>query len=204
MSFTKNDYKLLDREVLYSGVFKLARYHLRHRLYQGGESPVFSREVLERTKAAAILPYDPKQDKVILIEQFRPGPVTVPDQNPWLIEIVAGILDSNEQPHEVAIREAQEEAGCAILNIHPICEYFVSPGGSNEYVHLYCGQIAIKDNGGIYGLIEEHEDIRAFTLNTDEALTWVKEGKINTSPAIVSLMWLSLNRNYLKTLWQAT
>lgn len=199
-SFSKKDFTIIKRDVLYQGVFRLARYHIKHRTFDGQWSNDYSRELLERKSAAAVLPYDPILDQVVLIEQFRVGALNDP-QSPWIMEIVAGVYDPGEPPEEVAKREADEEAGCKILDIYPICEYFVSPGGSNEYLHLYCGRIDASDAGGIHGLADENEDIRAFTLSLDEALTLLQEGKIKTSPAIISLQWLQLNREWLKQLW---
>lgn len=198
--FSQNDYEVTQRDLLYDGIFRMARYHLRHRKFNGEWSSTFTREVMERKSAAAILPYDPVLDRVILIEQFRAGSLANPE-SPWLIEVVAGVY-TDEMPLEVAIREADEEAGCKILDIQQICEYFVSPGGSNEYLHLYCGRVDASDAGGIHGLADENEDIRAISLSLDEAYKMVQEGKIKTSPAIISLQWLQLNREWLKQLWQ--
>lgn len=200
-SFTQNDYEIIQRDVLYQGIFRMARYHLRFRLFNGGFSDVLTREVMERKSAAGVLPYDPVLDRVVLIEQFRPGAISNP-QSPWLIEVVAGVYVPDEKPDQVAVREADEEAGCEILDLYPICEYFVSPGGSNEYFHLYCGRIDASTSGGIHGLHEENEDIRAISLSAEEAFIWMQEGKIKTSPAIISLQWLQLNREWLRQLWQ--
>lgn len=201
IQFTQKDYEIIKREVLYQGVFRMARYHLRYRLFDGDWSSTINREILERKPAAAVLPYDPILDRVVLIEQFRPGAISNP-AGPWLLEIVAGILEEDEKPAHVAIREAREEANCEVLDIYPICEYFVSPGGSNEYLWVFCGRIDASDAGGIHGLQEENEDIRSLTLSTDEALMLLQEGKIKTSPAIVALQWLQLNREWLRQLWQ--
>ncbi|TAK76029.1 MAG: NUDIX domain-containing protein [Gammaproteobacteria bacterium] len=199
--FSQNDYEVVKREVLYQGVFRLARYHVRHRKFGSDWTPIFTREIFERPLAAAILPYDPILDQVVLIEQFRAGAIANP-QSPWLLEIVAGVYEHDEQPADVAQREAREEAGCKILDIYPICEYFASPGGSNESVHLYCGRVDASELGGIHGLADENEDIRAFTLPADEAFILLQEGKFKTSPAIISLQWLQLNREWLRQLWQ--
>lgn len=198
--FTHNDYEILKREVPYQGIFRMVRYHLRYRLFNGGFSNLITREVMERKSAAAVLPYDPVLDQVVLIEQFRPGALANP-QSPWLLEIVAGVLDSDEKPEQVAEREAKEEAGCDVLDLYPVCEYFVSPGGSNEYLWIFCGRIDASDAGGIHGLEEENEDIRTFTLPAEEAFILLQEGKIKTSPAIISLQWLQLNREWLRQLW---
>lgn len=200
MSFSQNDYEIVKREVLYQGVFRLVRYHLRHQLFNNGWSKTFTREVLERTSSVAVLPYDPILDQIVLIEQFRAGALANP-QSPWLIEVVAGIYE-DEKPDDVAIRETDEEAGCKILDLYPIYDVFVSPGGSNEHLDIYIGRIDASDAGGIHGLEYENENIRAFTLPVDEAYKLLQEGKIKTSPAIISILWLQLNREWLRQLWQ--
>ncbi|OGT63118.1 MAG: hypothetical protein A3E85_04030 [Gammaproteobacteria bacterium RIFCSPHIGHO2_12_FULL_45_12] len=78
----------------------------------------------------------------------------------------------------------------------------MSPGGSNERLHLFCGRIDASDVGGIHGLKEENEDIRALVLSREEAFSLLQEGRIKTSPAIISLQWLQLNRDSLRQLWQ--
>lgn len=198
--FTHTDYEVINREVMYQGVFRLARYQLRYRLFKEGWSQTVSREVLERLSAVALLPYDPRLDQVILIEQFRPGALAQ-STSPWLIEIVAGVLDSDEKLEEVAIREAKEEAGCVIQALCPIHDCFISPGGSNEYLTIYCGKIDAKAIDGIYGLEEENEDIRAYALPAEEAFEKLRAGYIKTVPAIIALQWLQINRQSLRELW---
>lgn len=199
--FTHNDYEVISREVLYEGVFRMVRLHLKHKLFNGNWGDVISREVMERKSAVAVLPYDPILDKVVLIEQFRPGCLSKPD-SPWLIETVAGVYDGEESSAEVAYRETEEEAGCKVLDLQPIYEYFVSPGGSNEHLALYCARVDASVSGGLFGLAQENEDIRAFAISVDEALELLKNGSINTSPPIIALQWLQLNREWLRKLWQ--
>lgn len=197
-SFDNNDAEVVQRDILYQGIFRLVRLHLRHRLFKGGWSEVFTREIMERYKAAAVIPYDPKLDRIILIEQFRSGALDHP-QGPWQIEIPAGIIDSKETPLSVAIREAQEEAGCSVANLELIYDYFISPGASNEYIHIYCGIVDAAHADGIHGLAQEHEDIRVLNVSTDEAMELLKQGKIKNAPAIIALQWLALNRQRLRS-----
>jgi ADP-ribose pyrophosphatase len=201
-SFTHNDYEIVKREILHQGIYRMVRYHLRYRLFNGGFSHVIDREVMERSSSAGILLYDPFLDQVVLIEQFRAGALGNPP-NPWLLEVVAGTLEENELPDHLAKREAQEEAGCEVLDIYPICSYFTSPGGCNEFISLFCGRVDASNAGGLHGLKEEDEDIRTFTVPSDDAFKMVQTGEIRTSPAIISLQWLQLNREWLKQLWQA-
>lgn len=198
--FTQDDYEIIEREAVYQGIFSLARYRIKHKLFNGNWSDIVQRELLERKSAVGVLPYDPVRDEVVLIEQFRPGPVTH-SANPWLIEIVAGIYDNDEQPEQVAIRETEEEAGCDILDLHPICDYFVSPGGSNEHIYLFCGRVDASKATGIHGLVEEHEDIRAFTLPAEEAFALWQRGEIKTGPASIGLLWLQIHQQQLRKAW---
>lgn len=196
----KDDFELVKREVLYQGVFSLALYHIRHRLFNGEWSEVFQREMFERSSAAAVLPYDPTLDRVILIEQFRPGSIK-DSVSPWLIEIPAGILTTEETPEALARREAMEEAGCDIKKAELICDYYVSPGGSNEYLHLFCGEVDAREISGIFGLKDEHEDIRVMNIPAEEAFALLNSGKIKTSPAMMSLYWLQIHRERLQATW---
>lgn len=199
--FTQDDYEIQQRDVLCESKFRLVRYTVRHRKFAGDWTPPFTREVYERKSAAAVLPYDPHLDKVILIEQFRIGAIANP-KNPWLLETVAGIIeDHDESAEKVAMREAEEEAGIKILNLHHICDYFVSPGGSNEFLQLFCGNVDASFAGGVHGLEHENEDIRAFAIGVEDAYHLVQEGKIKTPPAIIAILWLVINRSWLKQLW---
>lgn len=199
--FTQNDYEITKREILYKGFFRMVRNHIRHKKFDGTWTNEFSREVVERPSAVAVLPYDPILDHVVLIEQFRPGALANPE-SPWLIEIIAGIYGNNDIPEKTAIRETQEEGGLEVLDLYPIYEYFVSPGGSTESLRIYCAHINASAAGGVFGLDEENEDIRAFALPLEDALKLAHTGRIKTSPAIIALQWLQLNHEWLKQLWQ--
>ncbi len=200
-SFTHNDYEITNREVLYQGFFRLVRNHIRHLKFNNTWTVEFSREILERPSAVAVLPYDPILDQVILIEQFRAGAIANPE-SPWLTEVIAGIYRHGEHPTDVIHREAREESGVELLDLFKICEYFVSPGGCDEHIILFCGRVDASSAGGVFGLTDEHEDIRAFPIPLDEAIELLREGKIKTSPAIIALQWLQLNREWLRQLWQ--
>lgn len=199
MSFSKKDCEILSEEVLYQGFYRLMRYHVRHKKFSGEWSAPFTREIFETPAAVAILPYDPQNDKVVLIEQFRTG--ALQHTNPWIIEMVSGLLSPNEPPMEAAKRETMEEAGCTLKALELIQEYLVSPGNSSEYLYLYCGWVDASSACGIHGLAEENEDIRVLPVTTAEAFALMRDGKIKAAHTIMALQWLQLNQARLKTLW---
>jgi hypothetical protein len=94
----KKDVKILNKAVMYNGFFKMEKYHLQHTLFAGGWSGEMSRELFVRGNCVAVVLYDAVRDEVILIEQFRVGAIDEPINTPWLIEIVAGIMEENETP----------------------------------------------------------------------------------------------------------
>tara|TARA_R110002073_G_scaffold9242_8_gene47852 strand:+ start:82 stop:690 length:609 start_codon:yes stop_codon:yes gene_type:complete len=197
---TRTDVEVLEKETCFESFFRLERYHLRHRLFNGDWSQPIVRELLERGDAAAVLPYDPVRDEVILIEQFRVGAIAAAD-GPWLIEIVAGIIETNETAEDVVKREGVEEAGCVITNLIPLYNYLVSPGGTTERMHLYCGKVDASQASGVHGVLEEGEDIKVNVVTLDHALSLLKSGKIIAASAIIGLQWLALNRDHVRTLW---
>jgi len=192
--------ELLDKSERYSGFFRINRYRLRHRLFAGGWSGVIEREVFERGHAVGVLPYDPVADSIVLIEQFRIGAL-IAGMSPWLIEVVAGIIEEGEAPEEVARRETLEEAGLEIQALMPMCRYLVSPGGSSESVRLYCGRVDSRGAGGIHGLAEEHEDIRVDRLPYGEAMRLLEEGRVTNTVSLIALQWLALNRDRVRVAW---
>ena len=194
---SRDDFEILDEKTAYDGFFKVKHYSLRHKLFEGGWSQTFQREVFERQPVAAVLPYDPVLDKVVLIEQFRVGPLHSP--NPWLLELVAGISEEDESTEELVKREALEEAGIEILELIKAYDYWVSPGGSNEFLSLYCGKVDATYAGGHHGNLEEHEDIKAHVLSSEKAFALLSQGEIKNAATIVSLQWLQLNKDHIFT-----
>ncbi len=192
--------EILEHRNRFSGFFRIEEYRLRHRLFNGGMSPPLTRELFERGHAVAMLPYDPNRDAVVLLEQFRIGALNAP-HGPWLLEIVAGMVEAGESPQEVVRREALEEAGLALEALEPICDYLVSPGGTSERIALYCGQVDCAGVGGLHGIVEEGEDIRAAVYPLDEALALLAAGRIDSASPIIALQWLAANRERLRRLW---
>ncbi|SDS23846.1 NUDIX domain-containing protein [Pseudomonas fuscovaginae UPB0736] len=192
--------EIIRRENCFKGFYRLDRLHLRHELFAGGMGKEINRELFVRHDAVCVLPYDARRDEVVLLEQFRVGAMGKTD-NPWMIELVAGLIDKDEQPEEVAHREAQEEADLNLQALWPITRYFPSPGGSNEFVHLYLGRCQTEGAGGLYGLVEESEDIRATVWAFEDALQAVRDGRIINAASIIALQWLALNRAEVRGLW---
>jgi len=190
--FNAQDVEILHRETAFQGFFAIDRITLKHRRFEGGWSQPFTRELFRRNRAAGVLLYDPARQQLVMVEQFRVGLLDAPQHNPWVLELVAGIVDTDESVNSVAVREVQEETGLKVDNLQFICEYFNSPGGSTECISLFYGSIDASEAGGIHGLAEENEDIRVVVVPLTEAWHLLNSGRINNAMAIIALQWLRL------------
>jgi len=188
-------WKLLKKEPKYQGFFKVNLCHIRHQTYQGGEVEI-SRELFNRGDAVGVLLYDPAKDKVVLIEQFRVGAIN--EENPWMLETVAGMVESGESVTDVAQRECKEEAGVNVHTFEPIHSFYSSPGGCSEKIYLLCGLVDSEQAVGFHGLEHEDEDIKVMVVNYDEVHDLMATGKICAAIPLIALQWLQLNRERLR------
>jgi ADP-ribose pyrophosphatase len=193
----KKDVKILNKETVYNGFFRMEKQRLQHTLFAGGWSEEMTRELFVRGNCVAVVLYDVKRDEVVLIEQFRVGAIENPINTPWLIEIVAGVMEEGETAEDVARRESLEEAGCEILDLIRINSFYLSPGGASEQITLFCGLVNSENVGGIHGLAEEHEDILVRAVPFAEAYQMVERNEIDSAIPVIALQWLALNRHKL-------
>ena len=186
-------HRILDKSTVYDGYFCMEKYHVEHTLFEGGWGSPIERELFERGSAAAVLPYDPASDRVLLIEQFRIGAIKI-YQPPWLLEVIAGILEPGEQAVDLVHREAAEEAGCQLQELRPIGGFLLSPGSATEHCELFCGRADLSAAGGVHGLAEEGENILVHTLPAAQAIALCSQGEIRNATTIVALQWLEIQR----------
>ena len=119
LTFGADDVRILAEETAFQGYFQVRRVTLQYRAFGGGWVEPQVREIFERGDAVGVLPYDPVTDSVVLIEQFRPGAMRGAN-SPWMLELIAGIVEPGEADAEVAHREAMEEAGCELSLLEPM------------------------------------------------------------------------------------
>ncbi len=178
----------------YKGFFNIEKFQLRHRCFSGQWSPWLEREQVKHSDAAAVLLIDPLQQKLVLVEQFRIGLVKRSNTSPWLLEVVAGLIEPNETASETMRREAKEEADCDITDWIPIGEYYNSPGGFAERTTLFCAKVDATNKEGIKGARDEHEDICVHVLDIQQVLSAFESGSLKTSSStIIALQWLAIN-----------
>ncbi len=173
----------------------------QHATYSGGAASKELHEVLVRPPAVVVLPYDPDADSVVLVEQVRTGVVAVPDRNPWLCEVVAGMLEASDSPISGAERELFEETNLRARAWEKIARYWVSPGGTTEEVIAFCASVDSGQAGQICGLASEGEDIRVCVFTVSDILAKLANAEINNSATLICLQWLQANRLRLQKMW---
>lgn len=193
------DVTVEGRRTPYAKVFAVEENRLRFRHHDGTESAPVERAAFVLTDAVTLLPYDPKRDVVLLVEQFRFAPFLRDDANPWTLEAVAGRIDAGETPEAAARREAAEEAGLEIGALHSVARYYSSPGAVTEFLYSYLALVDLPEGAdGIHGLATEAEDIRTHLIPFAEAMAMLETGEIANGPLVISLQWLALNRARLR------
>lgn len=201
--FGPGDVETRSMRRAYTSYLAVHELSLRHRRFDGGWTPEIDRSVAVWGDAVTLLPYDPRRDRVLLIEQFRPGPAARGDRNPWCIEVIAGRIDSAESPEATARREAREEAGLEVGRMVGTGGYYSTPGLGAEHLTGFVGEADLAGEGGLHGLVHEGEDIRAIVLTFDQAMAELAAGAVNSGPALVALLWLAANRDRLRAEWAA-
>lgn len=187
-----SDFEIQKENLVYDGIFSVKRFVLRHRLFRGDWSPWLQREFVKRQDAAAVILYDPLQNKVVMVEQFRVGLIEQPTEgSPWMLEIVAGLLEQGESAENSILREAAEEAGCEIKKLIKIGEFYNTPGGFSEKTTVFCGLVDVNGVEGIHGVDSEDEDILVHVLSTEWLYQAMDQGQLVTSAStMIAIQWL--------------
>jgi len=189
-------WKLLNTESRYKGFFKLDLCQIRHQTYEGGEIEI-RRELIYRGDAVGVLLYDPARDKIVLIEQFRVGAIH-DEGGPWLLEIVAGVVEQGESVTDVAKRECKEEAGLDVHSFETVHSFYSSPGGCSEKIHIMCALVDSKQASGFHGLSHEGEDIKVVVVDYSEVHDLLLSQKVSSAVPLIALQWLQMNRERLQ------
>lgn len=196
-SMEKLDLTLLGERVGFQGFFRVDILDYRHTLFQGGWTPSIEREVFGRGQAVVVLLFDLEKECAILVEQCRAGAVkhalaeNQPDKA-WLLEPVAGMIDTGETPEQACQREVREEAGIEIDpdRLQKVISYYPSPGGCDEILHIYAAEIDSNLVPEYAGLANEVEDIRLVKHTFSEVKQGLTSGQYNVSSTLIALQWL--------------
>jgi ADP-ribose pyrophosphatase len=138
----------------------------------------YKREVVVHRGSAVIVPlFD--DGTVALVRQWRQP------AGKYLLEIPAGSLEEGEEPREGAIRELEEEIGCAAAKVEHLASFFVSPGFLSEKMHVYLatGLTETAQN------LDDDERVEVVRIPLTEAVDLCRRNKIEDAKTIVGLLF---------------
>ena len=186
----------------FGNLFRVVRATLQYRRLDGRMSEPVTRVDFERGDSVGVLLYDPTQQAVILVRQFRYPVYASLDDNDragsgakraWTLEIVAGVVERDQSVSEAASKELLEEAGYRVSGeLQPIATVYPSPGGTSERVHLFLGEVDQNQRVGKGGgVATEGEDVQVILLPFREAMEMVARGEIQDAKTIIALQHLA-------------
>jgi len=195
-----------SQQRVWNGRFPIDVVHFRHRRFDGTLSGERVWELWRRGRAAAVLPWDPDTDQVVLIEQYR-LPALAAGIDPVLVELPAGLCDDGESPETTARREMLEEMALPVTTLHPIGDFLLTPGGADELCTLYLGRVAAPRAGpdgiaGVAGLASENEDIRVRVWPAARAIEDALAGRFPNIVATTGLLWLAARHDAIRAAWR--
>jgi ADP-ribose pyrophosphatase len=208
MDLIHPDVAILSDDTVWNGRFTLHVIKFRNRRFDGAMSGVRTWELLCRGRAAAVVPYDPVTDKVVVIDQFR-LPALAAGMDPVMTELCAGLCDGDDTAEQTILREAHEEMGLEVSDLHRIGAFLLTPGGSEEHCTLFAGRVHVGATGpgglmGYHGLASENEDIRVRALPAQTAIDNALAGVYPNSVTTIGLLWLAARRAWLREKWLAS
>lgn len=165
--------KLIKTHLVYEG--RIVNLQLREvRLTDGSYT---KREIIKHSGAAGVVPLD-HAGNVYLVRQFRFA------AGIYTLEIPAGVLDGDERPSTCAIRELQEEINFRPGTLESLGGFYVAPGYTTEYIHLFMASDLIPST--LAG--DSDERIEVVKMPFDDALALIASGEIVDSKTIIALL----------------
>ncbi|MGV8984930.1 MAG: NUDIX domain-containing protein [Cypionkella sp.] len=183
----------------YAHFFAVEEYDVSWRRFDGQPSATVTRAAFLSGDAVTVLPYDPVRDRVLVVEQFRAGPLARGDAQCWQIEAIAGRVDPFETPEDAGRREAVEEAGLSLRDLIFVARYYASTGAVSEYIYSYIAVTDLPDgSAGVFGVQGETEDIRGHLISFDRLMEMVASGEVENAPLVLTALWLQRERAGLR------
>jgi GDP-mannose pyrophosphatase NudK len=160
-----------------------------------GSWKTVTRETYDRGNGATILLFNRARGTVLLTRQFRFPAYANGSDDGMLVEACAGLLD-NQSPEKAIRREAEEELGVKVGEVHKVLETYMSPGSVTEKLYFFVAEYHLLSSQ-LTGNQDEGEDIEVIELTLEEALGWIDDGQIQDAKTIILLL-LAQRKEWLK------
>lgn len=136
------------------------------------------REIVEHHGGAAVIPYH--DGEVILIKQFRKA------VEETIYELPAGMIEEGEEPLDCAQREVEEETGYRANTLEKVCNFYTSPGFTDEELHIYLATDLTKYEQKM----DEHEFVEVVEMPLEEVEDKLAAGQFKDAKTVIGLQYL--------------
>lgn len=120
------NFRPLQRQSIYrSHVFDVEKVTM-----QLPDGKVRDYDLVKHAGAVTLVPLD-SQGNILFVRQYRIG------AEQELLELPAGLINYGEEAIVTAAREVREETGMAAGKLILIGNFYLAPGYSSEYMHVY-------------------------------------------------------------------
>lgn len=139
-----------------------------------------TREVINHNGAVCVAALTP-QKEIVLVKQYRHACLKT------LLELPAGKLEKGEIPLHAAKRELTEETGIVGKEFKSLGYIYVTPGYSNEIIHLY--SCAVESQGKLN--LDSDEFLEPITIQLEKALDMVLNNEIHDAKTQICILKIS-------------
>lgn len=181
--------ELASKKTIFDDFFQVEEAQLRFEKFDGNMSPLVRRLCFERGDSVAAILYNRQRDSMLFVHQFKYP--TLAKGPGWITELMAGMIDEDEDPEQAVRREILEETGYCVQVLRHVSTFYTSPGGTSERILLYYADVhdAEKtERGG--GDPEENEDIIVIEKTVSDARAAIDTGEIVDAKTILGILWL--------------
>lgn len=164
--------KLLSSKTIYEG--KVINVYLER---VENEGQTLTREVVRHRGGAAVLAE--RNGKFAFVRQYR---------HPFcdnFLEVPAGTRDGNEAGEETAFRELQEECGLKAKKLYHVCDYAVSPGYTDEVLHLFYA----NDFEEVNQNFDDDESLTVEWIDKEKCFEMALNGEFLDGKVMILLFW---------------
>lgn len=168
-------FETLDSQTVFRGrVFDVHRDKVR---YPDGREVLL--DVVAHHGAVTLIPIN-DEGEILFIRQYRHP------AGRELLELPAGVVEEDEPPEAAAGREIREETGMGAHELEPLGEFFLAPGYSTEYMHVFLAR-------NLYPAPLEADEDELLSLEKiplNRALQMAEEGQFQDAKTLAALLLL--------------
>jgi len=134
-------------------------------------------DIIEHGGSVILVPVD-ENGRLLFVRQYRHA------AGGDLLELPAGTLENGEDPALCAERELREETGFAADRIEKIGDFYLAPGYSTEFMHVYLA----RELRPAPLEADEDEFLSVEALPLDTALQMALRGEIPDAKSLAALL----------------